>query len=179
MSLDTLVGGHANAGFDAPLALLSACHERISKQCATLQRLSAHLTTHGADDAARQAAAGVIRYFETAGHQHHQDEEEDLFPALFEAMAGSDAVCLRDMRERVVHEHHELDAAWQVLHAQLVRVEMGDAAALDTRSMEDFVQRHRRHIDFEEAELLPLATRLLSDEQLQIIGSAMRARRSR
>lgn len=177
MTLSTLLGTHAAAGFDAPLALLSACHQRISRQCATLQRLPAHLAAHGADEAARQAAGQVIRYFETAGHQHHQDEEEDLFPALFEAMAGSDAVCLHDMRARIVREHREFDAAWHTLRAQLVALTEGDAAALDPRSVEDFALRHQRHIDFEEGELLPLAARLLSDAQLQAIGQAMRTRR--
>ena len=76
------------------LALLSACHGRISRQCATLERLSRHLPAHGSDAAAQTAAASVLRYFDTAAVHHHEDEEEDLFPALIESMAGSDAVCL-------------------------------------------------------------------------------------
>lgn len=178
MDLDKLFGAHASAGFDTPLALLSACHERIAKQCTTLQRLPAHLAVHGADDAARQAVAQVMRYFDTAGRLHHQDEEEDLFPALFEAMAGSDAVCLHEMHARITREHRALDAAWQTLYTQLVPLKEGNATALDPQSVEDFALRHRRHIDFEEGELLPLAARLLSDAQLQVIGQAMRARRA-
>lgn len=37
-----------------------------------------------------------MRYFDTAA-RHHEDEEQDLFPALLESMAGSDAVCLREL----------------------------------------------------------------------------------
>jgi len=31
------------------------------------------------------AAQGILRYFDTAGQLHHQDEEQDLFPALHAA----------------------------------------------------------------------------------------------
>ena len=177
MVASLLSGTPAAAGFDAPLALLSACHQRITKQCATLQRLVAHLVSHGADGAAQQAAEQVMRYFDTAGHHHHQDEEQDLFPALLEAMAGSDAVCLREMMARIAKEHHALDAAWNTLRSQLVALVQGDAAALDPACVAGFVTLHQRHIEFEEGELLPMAARLLSDEQLQVIGQAMRARR--
>jgi hypothetical protein len=80
------------AGTDEPLEMLSACHARIQSQCATLRRLVAHLLAHGVDAEARLAAASVMRYFDTSARHHHADEEEDLFPALIEAMAGSDAV---------------------------------------------------------------------------------------
>ena len=86
-----------SAGFEAPLEMLSACHFRIERQCATLRRLVPHLATHGADTEARTAAANVMRYFDTSAKHHHADEEEDLFPALIESMAGSDPVCLREL----------------------------------------------------------------------------------
>src|SRR3546814_4088814 len=66
------------AGPDAPLELLSACHERMGRQCTTLQRLAAHVATHGTDGAAQTAAASVRRYFDTAAVHHHRDEEDDL-----------------------------------------------------------------------------------------------------
>ena len=37
-----------SAGFEAPLEMLSACHLRIERQCATLRRLVPHLATHSA-----------------------------------------------------------------------------------------------------------------------------------
>src|SRR5262245_7979997 len=68
--------------FEAPLEMLAACHRRIERQCETLSRLVPHLAAHGADGEARAAAAAVMRYFDTSGMQHHEDEERDLFPAL-------------------------------------------------------------------------------------------------
>ncbi|WP_298292657.1 hemerythrin domain-containing protein [Thiomonas sp.] len=178
MPMSLLGGTSSAAGFDAPLALLSACHERIAKQCATLQRLPAHLAAHGADADAKQAASQILRYFETAGHHHHQDEELDVFPALREAVAGSDALCLRDMMARIAQEHRALDADWQRLRQQLTAVIAGDAAALDAADVAAFAARNQRHIAFEEGEFLPMAARLLDESQLRAIGQSMRARRS-
>ena len=177
MDNSLLPGSGSAAGFDEPLEMLSACHERIQKQCATLRRLPAHLAAHGADEDARQAATNVMRYFDTAGRNHHADEEIDLFPALLESMAGSDAVCLRDIIAVLTREHREVDRAWSTVRAQLESLTRGDASALDAAAVDDLISRHARHIAREEEELLPMAKRLLSDDQLQALGQAMRARR--
>src|SRR3546814_12606910 len=98
------------ASTEAPLEMLAACHIRIERQCATLRRLAAHLTEHGADADARTAAMHVMRYFDTAAVQHHADEEVDLFPMLIESMAGSDAGCIRNMTQGPAVVHRELEA---------------------------------------------------------------------
>ena len=177
MNNSLLPGSGSAAGFDEPLEMLSACHERIQKQCATLRRLPAHLAAHGADEDARQAATNVMRYFDTAGRNHHADEECDLFPALLESMAGSDAVCLRDIIAVLTREHREVDSAWRNVRAQLESLTRGDASALDASAVDDLISRHARHIAREEEELLPMAKRLLSEDQVQALGRAMRARR--
>ena len=165
------------AGFEAPLAMLSACHFRIEHQCSTLRRLAQHLATHGADREARAAAANVIRYFETSAQHHHADEEENLFPALIESMAGSDPVCLRELTEGLAAEHRELEAYWRRLRTALERVASGEIRSLSSTDVEAFVGLYERHIKREEDELLPMAARLLSEEELDHIGRAMRERR--
>ena len=72
----------ALAGFDEPIEMLKACHERIERQLSTLERLLPHLAANGCDGEARQAAANILRYFNEAGPHHHADEEQDLFPFL-------------------------------------------------------------------------------------------------
>ena len=177
MSID--LPGHSApaAGFEVPLAMLSACHYCIEHQCATLRRLIAHLPTHGADTEARTAANAVMRYFDTSAKQHHIDEEIDLFPALIESMAGSDAVCLRGMTDRLTADHRELDAHWQRLRIGLERVVAGDSVSLRAADVEALVSLYEQHINSEERELLPMAARLLSDDALERIGRAMRKRR--
>jgi hemerythrin-like domain-containing protein len=169
--------GAAAVGFDSPLAMLAECHRRVERQCATLARLAPHLAANGSDTAAREAALGVLRYFETAAPNHHADEEQDLFPALIESMAGSDAVCLRQIIDRLLAEHRALDQRWAALRRTLRAVADGQAAALDGADVEAFSALYARHIALEEGELLPMAARLLADDELRRIGDAMRARR--
>lgn len=173
-----LPGHHApSVGFEVPLEMLAACHGRVQQQCDTLQRLQAHLLAHGADLAAQQAATAVMRYFDSAGRQHHEDEEQDLFPALAEAMAGSDAVCIRELTGALCAEHRRLESMWQALRHTLQQVAAGQTATLDEATLHGFVDLYASHIAREEAELLPMAARLLSDAELDRVGRAMRARR--
>jgi hemerythrin-like domain-containing protein len=164
-------------GFEAPLEMLAACHQRIEQQCDTLRRLVAHLARHGADEAARAAAGGVIRYFDTAAVSHHADEEVDLFPALVESMAGSDPVCIREMTGVLSAEHRRLEALWRDLRVELEDVVAGRGASLDGAGVEAFTSFYARHVEREEKELLPMASRLLGDDELERIGRAMRERR--
>ena len=166
-----------SASPEAPLEMLSACHARIERQCATLRRLVPHLQAHGADEEARTAAASVIRYFDSSTKHHHEDEEKDLFPALLESMAGSDPVCLRELTEALIAEHRALDADWRRVRASLTQIAAGTSAHLGPDDVEALVSRYERHIAREEQELLPVAARLLGDEDVARIGKAMRARR--
>lgn len=166
-----------SASFEVPLEMLSACHGRVQAQCDTLRRLLPHLAANGADRAAQEAATAVMRYFDTAAVHHHADEETDLFPALLEAMAGSDAVCLREMTQALASEHRELERRWRLVRQGLQDVLAGNAAALAAATVQDFIGLYASHIEREEKELLPMAQRLLSDAELERIGLAMRTRR--
>lgn len=63
-----ILPGHSApaVGFEVPLEILAACHGRVQRQCETLLRLVAHVQAHGADRPAQEAAAAVMRYFDTA-----------------------------------------------------------------------------------------------------------------
>jgi hemerythrin-like domain-containing protein len=171
--------GHSspNAGFEVPLEMLAACHARIQSRCDTLRRLVPHLTEHGSDEAARSASAGLLRYFDTAARDHHADEEEDLFPALIESMAGSDAVCIRDLIAALAAEHRELELRWARVRKVLERIVAGDPVVLDQSQADALIELYTRHIEREESELLPMAIRLLGDDELERIGRSMRMRR--
>lgn len=171
--------GHAapSVGFEVPLEMLAACHGRVQQQCETLMRLLAHLQDHGSDRPAQEAARAVMRYFDTAARHHHEDEEQDLFPALLESMAGSDAVCLRELTTSLSNDHRALERRWAALRQQLQPVAEGAASMLAAADVPGFVQLYEQHIAREEAELLPMAARLLSDAELDRVGAAMRTRR--
>lgn len=165
------------AGPEAPLEMLAACHGRVERQCKTLKRLVPHLLDHGADDQARSAAANIVRYFDSSAKHHHEDEEADLFPALLESMAGSDAVCIRELTGALTADHRRFETEWQALRAVLVRIAAGESLPLEAALVEAFTAGYARHIEREESELLPMAARLLGDGAIETIGRAMRARR--
>jgi hemerythrin-like domain-containing protein len=123
------------------------------------------------------AAQAVMRYFDLAAPDHHADEEEDLFPALLEAVAGSDAVCLRNLIAGLEQEHHALGSLWQELHARLAQLAAGVLVPLAVDDVLAFEAAYARHIGVEEGEVLPMAERLLDATTLDGIADAMRRRR--
>jgi hemerythrin-like domain-containing protein len=163
------------ADFDHPLEMLSACHERVLDRLDTLERLAAHLPSHGADEQARQAAANVMRYFDTAGEHHHEDEERDLFPLMARTLPEDAAV--RTLIERLRNDHVQLRDLWQALRRELEAITRNEVARLDAACIERFSMRYRQHIDVEELELLPLAERALSHADTAAIGTSMARRR--
>ena len=165
------------AGFEAPLEMLTACHDRVERQCQTLLRLAPHLAAKGPDQAAREAAQNVMRYFDTSARHHHADEEEDLFPALLRSAPAGESEQLRDLVAELQAQHRELEHIWSALRAKLEAVSIGKACALDPQDLERMVGLYRSHIEREEHVLLPLAARILGTAELDRVGRAMRARR--
>lgn len=180
-NIDKRGDGAPAGGFEVPLEMLSACHQRAQQQqqqqCATLRRLVAHLDANGNSADARVAAAAVLRHFDAAAKDHRADEETDLFPALVESMAGSDAVCIRDLIEVLTLDHRALEAHWQWLRLTLLAIASGASVPLAAADVEPFIALYERHIAREYSELLPMAQRLLADEALERIGQAMHERR--
>ncbi|MBL8516507.1 MAG: hemerythrin domain-containing protein [Betaproteobacteria bacterium] len=163
-------------GFDAPVEMLQACHDRIEGQCDTLLRLLPHLAANGADSQAREAAAAVLRYFDTAGENHHQDEEVDLFPAL-RAHAGARLPEVEALLAVLLADHQRMRDAWmQQVRPALQAITRGEAA-LSPAGTQAFVDLYRQHIDRENSELLPLAQAVLGPAVQVELGRHMAARR--
>ena len=164
-------------GLDEPLEMLHACHERILAQLATLTRLAQWLPQHGADEQARRAAHSVMRYFDLAAVNHHHDEEEDLLPAMLEAVDVAERARLEDMVERILAEHIELAAQWAEMRALLAQIDAGRDAALGEEHVRRFAAVYEAHIRMEENEILPWAERLLGAEAVSRISHSMTDRR--
>jgi len=168
------IPGNASAPtFDSPLDMLHACHDRIMDQCATLQKLLQHLPKNGCDTQAQQAAQAVLRYFDTAGQFHHQDEEIDLFP-LLHACNNTDADALI---KRLLDEHQAMDALWLRLRSQLQAIADSQSATLEKSLVADFSLAYGRHVMLENTQLLPLSAKLLSQQQQLDMGKKMANRR--
>lgn len=172
-SMSTSLLGKAAPGFDHPLDVLEACHERIAQQCDTLEKLLAHLPSHGADAQAQQAARAVLAYFDTAAVHHHDDEERNLFPLL--ELANAPGAC--DLVTSLTLEHEAQSQLWRSLRMQLVRLAAGESSTLDARLTQQFVASQRSHFEFENAHVLPLARAVLDAAAIARLGRAMAARR--
>ena len=168
----------SGADSKSPLAALYACHRRVLAYCATLRRLVLYLGECGCNREAQVVSHGVLRFFDNEIPQHYADEEEDLFPALIESMAGSDAVCLQELTRGSAEQHRALAAQWDALRGSLEQIAAGRETVLSAQSVEAFARQWYDHIGLEESELLPMASRLLTDHELERIDRGMRGRRA-
>ncbi len=110
-------------------------------------------------------------YFETAGRDHHADEEEDLFPRLRRLEPG-----LAPLLARLADEHRALERLWARL-APGLEAEEGRRDADWRAAAAAWCERSEAHVALEDAELLPAARRLLRPGDLEALGRAMAARR--
>ena len=163
--------------FDEPLDMLAACHERIEAQLATLERLAPHLETHGCDAEAKAAAQAVLRYFDTSGRLHHEDEDEDLFPLLRGRAAAAGRPEVAAAIEELEREHETMEGQWTRLRERLQAIAEGEAR-LAAEDVARFAWLYRRHMDREATAVLPFARQVLDAEQRAALGSRMAARRN-
>jgi hemerythrin-like domain-containing protein len=164
-------------GFDEPLEMLAACHERIEAQLCTLEKLIEHVAGHGADASAREAAGQVMRYFDTAGAAHHRDEDEDVFPLLRRLAAERDRPEVSAVINGLEEDHATMDLQWSRLRERLDAIATGRDARLDTEDVGRFAWLYRRHMEKESALVLPFARETVGETERAVLGSRMAARR--
>ncbi len=169
------------AGFDQPLEMWHACHERVARMTSLLARLHDYLATHPLDENAGVTATSVRRYFDEAAPRHHEDEEIDLFPMVLRRLDAADDAA-RGARvaaaiERLQRDHEDMGVLWIHLREQLVRIEHGRAPAIEPAVVAQFIEHYRSHIALEEAEVGVAARELLTAADLRRLGGAMAARR--
>ncbi len=170
------LGAQPGPTFSEPFEMLEACHQRVIRTLALLERLRTHVAKHGADAQAREAAADVIRYFDEAAPQHHRDEEFHVFPAL---LAQADTqICALVARLR--QDHLQMEARWQ--GARRVLQTLTEARDEFLRTEEDaaldaFASLYAGHIEVEERLAYPAARSLLDPPAVAAMGREMAQRR--
>ncbi len=168
--------GDPAVGFDTPFDMLEACHERVLRSLALLQKLQDYLHDHPCDDSARQAARDVLRYFDMAAPLHHEDEELHVFPPLLERGGADTVAAVRQLQQ----DHEAMSANWQAARALLQALAEGSQesfSALDEAVLARFAGVYAEHIRLEEDLVYPAARALLAPEAVQAMGAEMRRRR--
>ena len=167
--------GKPAPGFDEPFEMLHACHERIDRMLALLQRLRRHVEANGVDEQARQAARDVMRYFDLAGPQHHLDEERHVIPRL----AASGDPSLVALAARLHDDHRAMEVAWSRARPVLLALSEGglgfDAGA--HRVFDDFATLYADHLEAEESLAFPAAQAGIDDAALRAMSEDMMRRR--
>ena len=164
------------AGFDAPFDLLDACHGRVRRMLALLQRLQAHLAAQGADEQASHAARDVRRYFDLAAPAHHEDEERHVFPALLHADPARWGPVVARLRE----DHAQMADEWQRSREALAGVAAGrwdPATQTQALSWARFAALYAGHLVTEDDAVFPAAIALLDPPALAAMGAEMAGRR--
>jgi pyridoxamine 5'-phosphate oxidase len=165
------------AGFDQPVEMWLACHERVQRFAALLSRLAEHLSAKGADEDAQVTAVSIRRYFNEAAPRHHEDEEVDMFPRLRERLDGKHDKTVLDVLEQVEADHLEMAGLWKRLDEALAEVSRGQRVTLEQPLIDRFATMYRHHIDAEERVLLPALKKALSRNDWQAVGRSMAERR--
>ena len=168
--------GDPAVGFDTPFDMLEACHERVLRSLALLQKLQDYLHDHPCDDSARQAARDVLRYFDMAAPLHHEDEELHVFPPLLERGGADTVAAVRQLQQ----DHEAMSANWQAARALLQALAEGaqeSFSAADEAVLARFAGVYAEHIRLEEDLVYPAARALLAPEAVQAMGAEMRRRR--
>jgi hemerythrin-like domain-containing protein len=159
-------------GFDDPLALLRACHQKMLAQCDLLDNLIVQAHSGELDAAARKAAQDITRYFTSSAPLHHRDEEQDLFPRI-----NRQSLRIAELVHSLKREHEELDSLWEILAPELQRLSGDGFSTAFQEAAARFCELSRQHINRENMELLPLLASSLSRQELGYIGEAMAQRR--
>lgn len=173
--VDSLISTPA-ASFEQPFEMMCACHGKMQRTLGLLERLRVHLTEHGSDEQARQAARDVMRYFDKAAPQHHSDEERHVFPPL---LAGPDAPT-RAVVQRLQQEHVRMEASWETARSVLAAIAEGRLSSLDATgqaALDAFSGLYAGHISAEEQIVYPAAAALLDADAVTAMGREMAARR--
>ncbi|MDO5692592.1 MAG: hemerythrin domain-containing protein [Pseudomonadota bacterium] len=166
-----------SVGFDQPFEMLQACHERVQRSLALLQRIIEHVDANGHDADSRSAAGDVLRYFDIAGPHHHEDEERHVFPPLMDHPDARVRAAVAELQA----DHVRMHALWQRLRAVLLAWRDADPAPVisdaDRGLARDFIGAYERHIPLEEKVVYPAAQGRFDAEALAVIGREMAARR--
>ncbi len=169
------------ASFEDPLSLLDSCHEKIINFSSTLHKLSIKLHQDGWSDELISTTQNISHYFNVAGHEHHLDEEQHLFPAVIALNINKNFVANEESRKvnslikQMIKEHVESDVLWEKIN-QLLGTQSKDFKQMESLA-EKFERSIHEHAEIENKVIFPYAKKKISKEDFKIMGAAIAKRR--
>lgn len=175
------IGQKPSPTFQQPLELLSDCHRRIEMFLGALLLVTEQARGGTLNSQQREALETALRYFREAAPKHTADEEVSLFPRLRQLNPGATRDALTKIKaleadhEIASREHatvEQLGQRW-LKHNSL----LPEDVTLLITTLTTLQQTYVRHIDIEDNDIFPLASRILNMDQLAEVGREMAARR--
>ena len=157
-----------------PIDFILKEHDRQLEICALLERLLDALDT----EPRSQWAERVLTYLSEDLPVHIEDEEQDLFPMLA-SRKGNETEFLTIL-DQLILEHESDRGLVEPLLDGLQDMAEGGAPADPNRFYmyaRTFTEALRRHLNWENRIVLPLAGKLLSDDEKAELGKRLADRR--
>lgn len=164
--------GAKTATLDEPIEHLMACHRRIEQRLDTLVASAARFGTDPSE--ALAAIAGSLRFLDTNGVRHTEDEENSLFPRLRGKLSEQENVFVESLED----QHDEAAQIYARLKALASQLPSADLLPQYTTCAENLRALYREHIRSEDEILTVLAKRSLDAAELREIAAEMRERRA-
>lgn len=175
------IGSKPESDFRNPIGMLSDCHRRIEQFLGGLIAITEASHNGAILEEHRPQFEIALRYFREAAPKHTLDEEESLFPRM-SSHKTHDMKAVLAVLEHLQSDHlkaadrhrivDELGNAWLAAGS----LSQDDSELLLT-NLAKLRSDYEEHIAVEENEIFPLSARLLTVEELNIIGKEMAARR--
>lgn len=148
-----------NSENNKTLDVFSNCHVGIVsmlREMADLPDLIAHARR------LKSILPRVNGFFHEVVKTHHQEEEEQLFPAvLASASPGDEAMNVQQLTSRLTAEHREIERAFMILLPEIKMLEKDPIAMINEGNLISLVDLYLAHAKFEEDAFLPLAQTIL------------------
>jgi hemerythrin-like domain-containing protein len=137
-------------------AALDSTHAAALKMLEAFEQLLAQLDEHGPGEAAVHSARAILDFFGGPGHDHHAQEERQVFPGL---LAAGDAELAR-LVKRLQQDHGWIEEDWRELSPQIEAIAGGynwyDLPMLRA-ALPIFTSLYQDHIALEESLIYPAA----------------------
>jgi hemerythrin-like domain-containing protein len=163
---------------ETPLDNFSECHVGITRQLQVLAGLPSLLEPAAR---ARRIAGETMAFFRGAVHEHHAEEERELFPAvLASAKRGAEREQVQREVDRLMAEHRQIESLWSQIEPGLQAVAKGRDSDLDPLAVQRLVDTYAGHAHYEEQVFLPLAQTILGRDSnhMAALGLSLHMRHS-
>lgn len=159
-----------------PLDVIAHAHGMQLQMCDAMERIADGLP----DDVDRRLCAQVASLLQFDLPLHHQDEEMGLFPILKKRALPEDA--LEGILDRLAAEHAaDNDFASEIAESLDLLGHGGRPANPEMMGymLRGFFERYRRHVEWENSLVLPLARLRLTPEDLAVLSARMEVNHAR